>query len=243
MALLDRLEALARHRLPSDERRIHDSFRADIEAHWHPVAPAERRLERKSRLVHLATTVRGGGVTLAGVGVSGLVTLVGTVMLLVAPLPPTDWYDQPTPVWIETLLVVGILAMAVECARFPHEVRRVGFTATTVPLAVGALGAGLTMPVALAPDVALRAALLVAGVGACVSAVGALRQHDRTARVGLTVMGVGGLGVCVSDGVWVAIYAADHALWHATGCAFSAIGALLMANGLLFARPSLVRRP
>ncbi len=238
-ALLDRLERLARRRLPEHERRALASFRADIDGHWTPVTAAERRLDRRARLVHLATAAFDGGVSLAGVGLSGVVTALGSAILTLTPPSADPRYDSEVAPWIGIVLTIGILTLAAECASSPLALRRVRFTLLSVPLVVGSLAAAATARVTLFPDATLAVALVLVGVGAPIAAVGLLAGRPPVAHRGLWSMGIGALGVCFSDGVWVVLFALDHAPVRALGCALSAIGALLMANGLLFARPSL----
>ena len=68
------LEHLARRRMPVDDQRCQNAFRRDIDRRWSPTTVGERRLALRSRLTHLATSLFGGGVTLAEVGLSGVAT-------------------------------------------------------------------------------------------------------------------------------------------------------------------------
>lgn len=241
-ALLDGLDRLARRRLPEPERRALESFRADIDARWRPSTPVERRLDRRARLVHLATAAFDGGVSLACVGCSGLLTALGSTILTVTPPSANPAYDSQVPPWIGALLTLGILALALECARSPRALRPATFALLSVPLAVGCLAGAATARVMLFPDATLSIAMVLIGVGASLAALASLARRPVPAHRGLWLMGVGALGVCFSDGVWVVLFVFDGAPVLAIGCALSAIGAILMANGLLFARPSLPTR-
>lgn len=240
--LLDRLTQFALRRLPDGERRALQSFRADIDQYWTPATAGHRRFDRRSRLVLLASAAFDGGITLAGVGFSGVLTALGSAILTSTPPSANPGYDSQVAPWIEVLITIGILALATECARSPRALRPGWFSLLSVPLAIGCLAGAATARVVLVPDATLSLAMALVGIGALLAS-GALLGHRTTlAHRGLGLMGVGALGVCFSDGVWVVLFVFDGAPLRAIGCALSAIGAIVMANGLLFARPPLAGR-
>lgn len=240
--LIGALERLARARMSDDDRRAQEAFVRDIERHWTPGTVAERRLARRARVVHLVESLWGGRVTLAQVGVAGVFTAAGSAVLTFAAPPHTPHYVSHIPTWVAAVLTFGILALAYECARSPHRIRPARFVSlVSVPVLVGAAGSASTLKVSVAPDVVLLVAFVVIALGAVVSAMGALRRSIPQVRRGLAITGVGALGICLSDGSWVVLLARDGSLVRAIGCLLTSTGAIVMANGLLFARPDVAR--
>jgi hypothetical protein len=238
--LFEWIERLARHRMPADERLRQEAFRREIDASWTPARSADRRVERRSRLVHLGTSLTAGGVTLAAVGVSGVVTAFGSLLITLSPASHTATYDSEIPMWVSVVLTLGIVGIAAECARSPHAIQPRRFIVVAcLPLAVGSLSAAATMDLHLAPDVILMLAFALNGAGLIYAGWGASSGRSATMRRGLAIVGISALGVFLSDGSWTLIYGLDGDPLKSVGCLFSAGGALLMAQGFIYARPNL----
>lgn len=237
--LLDVLQRLAERRLDPEEVRAGSSFRADVARQWHPATAAERRVARRSRLVHLVDAATYGGVTLGCVGVSGLLTAVGSAILTVAPPSPRPEYDLGVPSWVQATLTVGLLAVAVQCAASPRRLHRVWFSLAAMVLAVGSFAAIGLAHVQLAIDRLLMVAVALIGIACVAATVGLALRLGGLVQRALRVLGLGSLGICACDAAWVLLFALDRTPLLAVACACSAIGAVLMANGLLFARPAI----
>lgn len=244
MGLADVALRLVGRRLDEDERRAMASFRHDIAEGWRPASRSERSLDRCSHAVHIAHAATYGGVTLAGIGASGLLTALGSAILTVTPPSSRPEYDLGIPTWVSGLLTLGLLWLAVECARSPRRLHPVTFALPALVLAFGCGSAVATAQVQLLPDRVLQLAVLLIAVAAVVAVVGLVLRRPLVVHRGMWLLGIGSLGVCLSDGCWVALFALDDSPLLALGCACSAIGAVLMANGLLFSRPEIGgRRP
>ena len=226
----------------NDGERVRvDAFRREIAAHWQPATPAEQWLELRSRAVHLWSSLFDGAVTLQSVGVAAVLTAIGSAVLTV--FPPTDAaFDSQVPGWIDAGLTVTIAWFAAECLASPRAVHRLRFAAVAMAMAIFAIAESVTTRLTAPADVIFFAALLVQGVGGLVGGAGAALRREPWLHLGMGVVGIGALGVTLGDGVWTATFALGRDSASALGCALAACGCMMMANGLVFARPAVRAR-
>lgn len=236
MGVLDWIELAARRRMPDDERLRQESFLADIEDASPPLARSWR-----GRIAHLRASTECGPITLAQVGLAGFVAALGGAILMLAGTPKTAYYDSDPAAWSEPLVSIGVFLLAVECCRHPHVVQRSRTTFAAFALgAIGALAGAMTVARQVrGPDDLLVAALAIIGAGASITLIGLVTGTRRGVAVGLKVVGVGGFGIFLADGAWVAIFMADNDAVPAVGSFASAAGALILANGLIASRPEI----
>lgn len=234
------LDRWAQRRLDDGERLAREAFRRDFAEHWHPVGTAQRRLARRSWLVHVWSALFDGEATLAQVGAAGAMAAAGTAVLTLAPAPHSAPTAAGTPTWVGVVLAIGIVGLAVECTRSPRRVSAWPFVAVAgVPCTVGAFGAAATVGAEVPPDHLLRIGVALAGAGMLLASIGAVARRPDPLQVGLWMVGAGMGAVAVGDGVWGALHVADGDTAGGVGSAVAAAGAVLMANGLIQARPAL----
>ena len=231
------LEKLGRHRMTNGERVRIDAFRGEIAAHWCPRTPAEHWLELRSRAVYAWSSLFDGAVTLQSVGVAAVVTAVGTTVQAISP-PRNDAFDSHVPMWIDIGFTLAIVWFGIECLLSPRAVHRWRFAAVGFVVAVGSTLYALTYHVSAPADGALLVALVAHAAGATIMGFGAARRCDAWLQAGLAVIGVGSLGTTLSVGLWTATFALSRDRASAVGCALAACGCMMMANGLMFARPT-----
>jgi hypothetical protein len=233
---------LDRGRGPSAEQVRYDSFRKSIAVGWRPRTFADHRLALRSSFVHLINRWFLGEITLFGLGLSGAITTLGSILLTVAPSSHRTDYDTVAPLWISVVLTAGIVGLAIEGTRSPRAIKPSFAIIAALPLAVSCLAASWLTRSAVPPDAILRVAMFVGGLGALASGLGVVLSNAGWVRRGLRAFGVAAVGIAISDGWWVGLFALDRDLISAFGCLASSLGTLLMVRALLGARPSVARR-
>jgi hypothetical protein len=221
-----------------DDRLRQDAFLAEINRHWFPTSPSERRLSLGASIVHGFVRLFDGPPSLAPAAAAGALAALGAVLLPVAPAPVDPTYKLGPPAWAYLLIAVGLIGLSFETLRSPRRIHPLRYgLVVALPLALGTLVVGLMLHVATPADEALQYGVPAFGIGVVVLALCAAAQRFTAMRIVLRATAVAFAVTAAGQFDWAWMYGDSGYSLLAVASAFTAAGALFASIG--FARAQL----
>jgi hypothetical protein len=229
---VSRLSRIAAWRQPGAERLAHEAFQADIRAKWAPSSAAERSLERRSRMTHLAVRLFSGGASMAPATIAAPVSVLGLTLFALTPVPADPMFVPGPPAWAYLLMTAGLVLLSAEAAISPRRVRPVAFLLrVSVPIAGSASVIAAQLNIVDARDEVLRVGLV--GIAVAVVAIPATASRWPEVHRAFVRLGAAAFFLAIGPNLGWAVTYAEHGYRSlAAAATLSALGAAMIALAL-----------